>query len=92
MQNLCMPCEKGNCDNCLYEVVDVTVSEVVPCSCPCNTDDECESCGFAVDRPMCDHGRLLCVGCSNECRPCEEIKAQDERTDRVITEQRERAR
>lgn len=89
--NVCMPCEKRNHDNCLIEVVDVKAHDhhVVPCACPCSGDEEeCDSCGFETAHDECEHGRKLCAGCKNECRLCEDAAAQDEATDRRIAELR----
>lgn len=87
----CLPCSKGNHENCLYEVVDVKAHDhhVVPCTCgTCGCAEECESCGFELAQEPCEHERLLCQGCKNECRLCEDAAAKDEATDRRISELR----
>jgi hypothetical protein len=94
MALLCTPCEKGNHSNCLYDVVDVTAHDhhVVTCECR-QCADECESCGKPDDGEderfgTCEHGKLLCGDCSNECRLCEDEAAQDEAVDRQLAEAR----
>lgn len=90
-QPVCTPCEKGNCVHCLYEVVNVITSMVVICTCDQAAHCRCESCGqFLIPEADadCEHGRMLCVACRNECRMCEDQAGMDERTERAIAERR----
>lgn len=83
-----MPCSKQNHAQCLYEVVNVSLGEVVECECPTCTSERCDSCGAATSSEECDHGKLLCAACSVECRACVDIAGREEAVDRQLAEAR----
>lgn len=86
MSNVCMPCTKDNHEQCLYEVVDPyrNGGEVTECACARCAQEQCESCGQPTSAEECEHGKLLCAACSNECRACMDIAAREEAADRQL--------
>lgn len=90
MADVCTPCSKNNHPNCLYEVVDPyrNNGEVTECACAHCAQEQCESCGQPTASEECDHGKLLCAGCSNECRSCVDIAGREEAVDRQLAEAR----
>lgn len=88
MADICTPCGKGNHDNCLYEVVNVATTEIVECECGVCAQELCDSCGKLTSSEECDHGKLLCAGCANECRSCVDIAGREEAVDRQLAEAR----